>query len=266
LVKVITLTTDFGLRDAYVAAMKGVILSINPQVTIIDLCHEIEPQNILQAAFVLHTAYKYFPQGTIHVIVVDPGVGTERRAVLLLAQGNFFLAPDNGVLSYILAESREYRAFNLNNPRYWLSTVSSTFHGRDIFAPVAAHLSRGIPAEELAEPIPSLVSFPIPSPYQSGLELIGEVLHIDHFGNLITNISSQDLPQARLTVEIGQACIEGLSQTYARGGDILALIGSSGYLEIAAKNKSAAKLLQVGVGSKVKIKPVTGGEDERCYD
>jgi len=248
----ITLTTDLGTRDAYVGVMKGVILSINPKATIVDLCHEIGPQNIRQAAFLLHISCPYFPGDAIHIVVVDPGVGTKRRLLLVISPLGRFLAPDNGVLSYILGEGR-FEAFELSNPRYWLSPVSSTFHGRDILAPAAAHLSLGVSPGELGRMASGLVSFPIPRPEKAPGSLRGEVLHIDAFGNLITNIRKDDLPEGALRVEIAGHSIEKLGRSYAAGRGLLALVGSSGYLEIAVKNKSAARLLGVKVGEPVLV-------------
>jgi S-adenosylmethionine hydrolase len=248
----ITLTTDLGFKDAYVGVMKGVILGINPGTTIVDLCHEIEPQNIRQAAFLLHISCPYFPKDAIHIVVVDPGVGTKRRLVLVISPLGRFLAPDNGVLSYILGEGA-FEAFELSNRRYWLPSVSSTFHGRDILAPVAAHLSLGTSPQKLGKKATGLVSFPIPRPEKAPGSLRGEVLHIDTFGNLITNIREDDLPKGRLTVEIAGHTIEKLGRTYAVGRGLLALVGSSGYLEIAARNKNAARLLKARVGKPVRV-------------
>lgn len=273
---VITLTTDFGLDDAYVAAMKGVILSINPQVTIVDLYHSIEPQNITQAAFILSTTYRYFPQGAIHVVVVDPGVGTERRAVLLITPSAFFLAPDNGVLSYVVEEftppgeeqpaagerwlGPELRAIALSNPHFWRHPVSDTFHGRDIFAPVAAHLSLGTPATDFGDLIPTLVAIPTARAErrEAGV-LVGHVLHIDHFGNLITNIKREDLPRGKLFVEVAGHIVEDLSPTYAEAEELMAIIGSSGYLEVSVKNGSAARLLRAKIGDEVSITSLGAG-------
>lgn len=186
---VITLTTDFGMTDAYVGIMKGVILGINPEASIVDICHTIQPQNVTQAAFVLSTAFPYFPQGTIHLVVVDPGVGTKRRAVILITHQALFVAPDNGVLSYVIKEAEpRFEAITISNPRFWRSPVSFTFHGRDILAPVAAHLSLGVPPREFGDVIHSLSVFPRPQPYQGAEgELVGHIIHIDRFGNLITN-------------------------------------------------------------------------------
>jgi len=269
---VITLTTDFGTDDAYVAMMKGVILGINPRAAIVDICHAIQPQNIGQGAFILNTAYRYFPEGTIHAVVIDPGVGTERRAVLLVTPSAFFVAPDNGVLSYIIEEAspeieaypstgegqrrlgQGLQAFELTNSRFWHYPVSATFHGRDIFASVAAHLSLGTAAQDFGEPIDTLFTFPLPRPQikEDGV-LAGYVIHIDHFGNLITTFKSQDLPKGRIFIEVAGHIIDGVSQSYGEASELLAVIGSSKNLEVSLKNGSAARLLQAKIGDKVSI-------------
>ena len=260
------MTTDFGLEDAYVGMMKGVILSINPEARIVDLSHSIQPQDIAQASFVLGKSYKFFPQGTVHVAVVDPGVGGGRRAVILRASRYFFVAPDNGVLSHVLAEAGGKEdgcghrglgwggeAVSLSNPDYWLTPPSATFHGRDIFAPVAAHLSLGVPLDRFGESISSLVSLPISKPRLEGEgTLVGHVVHIDHFGNLITDIEPGDLSHQDPVIEVCGRRIEGLSPYYEAGGELLALIGSVGTLEIAVRNGSAARVLGAGIGAEVK--------------
>ncbi len=272
--KIITLTTDFGLTDGYVAAMKGVILGINPEAKFVDICHNIKPQNIFQAAFVLSTAYPFFPQKTIHVVVVDPGVGTERRAIILRTPSADFVAPDNGVLSYVIQESSaKPAADNINlqeielepgleavaitKPQFWRTPVSSTFHGRDLFAPVAALLSLGFPPIDFGEAITSLTMLPLPQAYRRlDGSLVGHILHIDNFGNLITNIKGSDLLPAKqpITVEIGNHVISGLSRTYAEGQGLLTLIGSSGYLEVSLKGGSASAFLDAEVGSEVRLR------------
>jgi len=273
---VITLTTDFGTSDAYVAAMKGIILAINPRATIVDVCHSIESQNILQAAFILSTAHHYFPEGTIHLAIVDPGVGSQRKAIILKTPSAFFLAPDNGVLSYIIDElcptpaepptsthpNLEHRklgadleAVAITNPDFWRQPVSATFHGRDIFAPVAAHLSLGVSLHKFGESISCLYAFPVPRPYHDTEgNLLGRILHIDNFGNLITNVRNSDLPGDEVTVEIGNQHIRGLSHFYSQGSGLTAIIGSSGYLEIALKNGNAAVFLDTKVGVEVRLK------------
>ena len=268
---IITLTTDFGLTDAYVAAMKGVILGINPEAKLVDICHTIKPQNIAEAAFVLSTAYPFFPEGTIHVVVVDPGVGTERRAIILRTPTAFFAVPDNGVLSYIIQDystksskskqprklGPELEAVAITKPEFWRSPVSPTFHGRDIFAPVAARLSLGLPLKEFGETITSLTVLPLSQPYQeTDGSLVGHILHIDSFGNLITDIKNGDLPREKqsITIEVGDRHITGLSRTYAEAKKLLALIGSSGYLEVSLKEGSASAFLKAKIGDEVRIK------------
>ncbi len=274
---IITLTTDFGLADAYVAAMKGVILGINPEVKIIDICHSIKPQNIAQAAFVLSTAYPYFSKKTVHVVVVDPGVGSERRAIILRTPIACFVAPDNGVLSYVIQQSlskpvekrgqfsikggvrpgAELEAVAITNPKFWRSPVNATFHGRDIFAPVAAALSLGFPPIDFGEPIDSVEVLPLPrSSQRPDGTLVGHIIHIDNFGNLITNIKSDDLLDKAepITIEVGGQLIFGLERTYAEGGGLIALIGSNGYLEVSLKGGSASSLLDARVGDEVRLR------------
>lgn len=280
---IITLTTDLGLTDAYVAAMKGVILSINSEANIVDICHTIRPQNIAEAAFVLSTASPFFPGGTIHVVVVDPGVGTERRAIILKTPTACFVAPDNGVLTYVVPEygvkpraatTRKHlaglgpglEAVAITRPELYRSagrTVSATFHGRDIFAPVAARLSLGQPPLEFGEKITTLTVFPIPRPHKGANgSLVGRIIHVDSFGNLITDVKSHDLPEVRetITVEIGGRLIKGLSRTYAEGQGLLTLIGSIDYLEISLRDGNASAYLNAGVGDEVKITTHKGGK------
>jgi len=269
---VVTLTTDFGLTDAYVATMKGIILGINPEVTLVDICHTINPQDIAQAAFVLGTSYQYFPQGTVHLVVVDPGVGSQRRAIILRTSSADFVAPDNGVLSYVTREASpestegkqqaelvpELEAFAITDPRYWRTPVSPTFHGRDIFAPVAAHLSLGHTPADFGERLSSLVMLPLTRPHRDpDGSVVGHILHIDSFGNLITDITYQDLPSkgGPLFIKVGGQTIRGLVRTYAEGEGLLALIGSSDRLEISVKGGSARNLLNARVGDEVKASP-----------
>ncbi len=269
---IITLTTDFGLADAYVAAMKGVILGINPEVKLVDICHSIKPQNIAEAAFVLSTACEFFPHRTIHLVVVDPGVGTERKAIILRTPAADFIAPDNSVLSYIIqrystrpAEGNRQvlepgtglEAIAITRPQFWRSPVSPTFHGRDIFAPVAARLSLGITPADFGESIDTLTVLPLPRPRQNpDGTLVGHILHIDNFGNLVTNIRSADLPSKvqSLTIDVGNETISGLSHTYGSTGGLLALIGSSDYLEISLHEGDARAFLNASVGDEVKIR------------
>ncbi|MBN1887554.1 MAG: SAM-dependent chlorinase/fluorinase [Thermoflexales bacterium] len=254
----ITLTTDFGLADGYVGAMKGVILSIAPGATLVDISHDIAPGNIRQAAFVLHTAAPYFPGGTIHVVVVDPGVGNERRAIAARGQRAIFVAPDNGVLSLCLAEAGgQVECRHVSNPAYHLPRVSSTFHGRDIFAPAAAHLLNGAAFDELGPLVPDPLTqlFPAPTRDAEG-RWQGEVWHVDHFGNLITNLQPATCNlQTLIVVEIAGQRIAGLACTYAERapGELLALVGSSGYLEIAVRDGSAARRLNAQPGTPLRL-------------
>ncbi len=273
---VITLTTDFGAGDAYVAVMKGVILSTNPEANIVDITHSVEPQNVYQAAFILGYTYRYFPKKTVHVAIVDPGVGSERRGVILKTPSALFVAPDNGILSYVIDElsstedltaqyskdqdlvtlGKGFEAVAITEPRFWRQPVSTTFHGRDIFAPVAAALSLDISPYELGEKITSLQVFPIPKPlvdYQGNLT--GTVLYVDHFGNLITNIKKSDLPGKDILIEAAGRLIQGITNYYAEGEELMAIIGSSSYLEISLKNGSAADFLNMRTGDEVKVIP-----------
>jgi S-adenosylmethionine hydrolase len=272
---IITLTTDFGYDDAYVAAVKGAILSINPEANIIDINHSIKPQDILQAAFILSVAYRYFPKQTVHMAIVDPGVGSERRGIILKTPSAIFVAPDNGILSYIIddlfsVESRSLteqshdlkeivfkkglEAAAITDPRFWRHPVSSTFHGRDIFAPVAAGLSLGISPYEFGEKINSLHVLPIPKPsLDPEGNLVGRVLHVDRFGNLITNIKSSDLPGKDIVIEVAGHCIQGISDYYAQNKGIMAIVGSSGYLEVSLRDGSARDFLGAMLGDEIKV-------------
>lgn len=264
--KIITLTTDFGLNDGYIAAMKGVILGINPEARLVDICHTVPPRDIAEGAFVLGTAGDFFPPDTVHLVVIDPGVGTERPAVILKTPGASFVAPDNGVLSQVIRRyvpgttdgdrwifhpSEGVMIISIEEERFWRSPVSPTFHGRDIFAPVAAHLSLGVPPEEFGPEVTELAVFLENLPRKTSDDaILGTVIHVDSFGNLITNITAADLPDdaANIAIEIGSETINGLKRTYGEGDGLIGLIGSSGYLEIAWKNGSAAAHLKAGRG------------------
>lgn len=268
-------TTDFGLADPYAGVMKGVVLSINPAARFIDLTHQISPQDILHGSFILGVSYRYFPADAIHVAVVDPGVGTGRRAVLLRTPHGSFVAPDNGLLSYVLARYANstpggpgairvpegLSAYHLTNADYWLRPVSATFHGRDVFAPVAAHLSLGVPPQDLGEPVDELSWLPVPEPRTTSEGVEGEVLFRDVFGNLTANIRGDALAgraqASQVSVSIKGETIPGLSRTFfdpaARPGPrgLVALIGSHGYLEVALPGGNAAALLAAAPGEPV---------------
>ena len=267
--RIITLTTDFGTSDAYVGVMKGVILGINPNAQVVDITHAVPPQDIHEAAFLIHAAYRYFPTDTIHVIVVDPGVGSDRRAIVCQTEQALFVCPDNGILTYLLHEIENdgkqlENIVAIQNPVYCLPEVSQTFHGRDIFAPVAAHLSRGVPLAEMGPSVRDLVRLPIPTLEISDDKLTGEIIKIDSFGNAISNI-----PESLLTclqggsaaeiydceIRVGSVKLKGLNRSYADSeiGAPLAIIGSSGVLEIAVNGGSAAVIFGLKRGDTVTI-------------
>lgn len=260
--RIITLTTDFGTRDSFVGVLKGVILNINPHAIIVDITHDIEPQNIEQGAFLFANAARYFPMDAIHVVVVDPGVGTARRPIALQHGETFFVAPDNGVLrgapvARPAERSSVVRAVHLTNPAYFLPRVSATFHGRDIFAPVAAHLSLGVPLDALGAPIEDWVKLSAcANAMRLGTEIVGRVAHIDRFGNAITNIGEEMLAgmdRARVVVRVGTHARRGIRATYADAapGQAIALISSSWHIEIAARDGNAARTLGIRIGDQV---------------
>lgn len=255
---IITLTTDFGLADGYVAAMKGVIAGIAPQATVIDISHQIAPQNVREAAYVLHTALPYFPPGTVHVAIVDPGVGSARRPLAAAMGTQYLVGPDNGVFTYALQASQPALCIELNNPTYWLPAVSRTFHGRDIFSPVAAHLANGAPLAALGAPIADPVYFDVqPARQEPDGSLRGQIIHVDRFGNLVSNIPGPWLAQHFWTVRIAGQQVAGPSLTYAEvaPGQLLALISSDATLEVAVRDGSAAARLGVAAGEPIVAAP-----------
>ncbi len=267
-VPIITLTTDFGLADAYVGQMKGVILSISPEARIVDITHEIRSQQIQQAAFLTQTAWPAFPRGTIHIAVVDPGVGTERRAILVQTDQGSFLGPDNGVLSASLPDdtrpatmsvipaSDSLRVFELSNEAYMRQPTSATFHGRDIFAPAAAHLSIGLDPAELGSPLTELNALP---PFRAARgedgTMTGQVVHVDRYGNVVTDIRLVDLPEGSFSIEVAGHSVPGPYRTFADLEGLGAIVGSSQYLGIAAPNGSAAEILEIDIGTAVRLRP-----------
>jgi len=260
---IITLLTDFGIRDAYVASMKGVILSICPEACMVDITHMISPQDVRSGAFVLGTVYRDFPLETVHLAVVDPGVGTQRSALAIEAGGYCFVGPDNGLFSWILKAEPTWKAHSLENREYWNPSISTTFHGRDIFAPVAAHLARRVELDALGPPCtPIIAKWSIPVP--KGDELQGEVIHVDHFGNGITNLTREDLeafaPQdrwQRIIKVVGTKGASRIELVQAYGdvapGSAMALIGSSERLEIAVNQGDAAETFGIRTGSAVSV-------------
>jgi len=262
---IITLLTDFGSRDEYVGLMKGVILTINPAATIVDITHQIDSQDIVQAAFAIHAAYRYFPVGSVHLIVVDPGVGTGRSLLAFEMRKQYFIAPDNGVLTLLFNQDAASRLVRLTNSDFFLDTVSRTFHGRDIIAPVGAHLSQGVDLHQLGDEITPANAVWLenihPRVTDTG-EIAGTVVTVDHFGNLISNIDDQMLMQVQQTVhknkiriQIGPHTIYGIYQTYetVRPGIALGLIGSRGYLEVAVNRGHAARILNASKGDALRV-------------
>ncbi len=257
---IVTLLTDFGDRDYFVGSMKGVLLSVNPGMTIIDLSHQIPPHAVEQAAYVLASCYRFFPDGTVHIAVVDPGVGTARRALLVTTSRHLFLAPDNGLLTHVLQEERDVRVRAIDE-RHRRKAEGPTFDGRDLFAPVAALLTTGQPADSFGPVIQDPIQLPKAAPYREGDALIGRIVYVDRFGNLISNIGRRDLDQAfgvtqrTVRIIIGPATIVGLVSSYAEGDSHRphALINSNGFLEIFTKEGSAAESLKLGVGVQILI-------------
>lgn len=256
---IISLLTDFGLEDNFVAVMKAVILKINPQAQIIDICHGIKPQGILEAAFLLKSSFKYFPSDTVHLVVVDPAVGSRRKRLLVKTEDYFFIGPDNGVLSLTLKELRPLKIIEITNKRYFLKPVSDTFHGRDIFAPVSAYVSKGEDVQRFGKKIKTFKTMSLPPLRITKRELVGEVIHIDHFGNLISNIDKDALENfiknKRFKICIKDNTIDKLSHSYCQGQYLkpVALIDSFNYLEIAINCDSASDYLEVDKGEKIKI-------------
>ena len=236
---IITLTTDFGESDPYVAMMKGVILSINPDAKIIDISHQIPAGSIQEGGLIIKESYKYFPSGTVHVGVVDPGVGGKRKSIAVLVDNYFFVGPDNGLFSPIIETQVHTNSIHLKEKRYWMNKISSTFHGRDIFAPVAAHLSLGVDPFLMGEKIDNPTTLAHPLPRENNSDLVGEIIRVDHFGNLITNITREHLSpflsSKDLIIKVGSLTLKKISTTYndVPEGQPLALIGSSDLLEIA---------------------------------
>ncbi|MCU0607061.1 MAG: SAM-dependent chlorinase/fluorinase [Candidatus Edwardsbacteria bacterium] len=255
---IITLTTDYGLRDYYVGALKGAMLSINPDLVIVDAAHLVTGHDVLEAAFVLHGFYRSFPKGTIHLAVVDPGVGGPRRPVLMESRDHSFIGPDNGIFSFVSQDERIERAWHLTATRYFAAGVSDTFHGRDIFGPVAAHLASGVEPRWLGQEITDFTRLQLPEVKTAGNRIAGLVVYVDGFGNLVTNIGAELLAPAagrQLRVTAGKAVIAGLSQGYGAvpPGAPLAVVGSLQTLEISVNKGSAAAALGLARGAAVLV-------------
>jgi S-adenosyl-L-methionine hydrolase (adenosine-forming) len=249
---IITLLTDFGLKDTFIGVMKGVIWSIAPHAQIVDLTHEIPPQRVVDGALAIAGAAPYFPGGTIHVCVVDPGVGTARRPMLAAIGNQYYIGPDNGLFSLLIKKAEDLTTppvyISLNKKHYWLPQVSNSFHGRDIFAPVAAHLANGITLEELGDPFetPMLITFPVPQKTKEGWT--GQVMQVDHFGNLVTNLTREQLiPGIGVNIFVKNTILKEVVTTFGSkpAGELIAMLDSSGHLAISAVNGSAADRLAV---------------------
>ena len=255
----ITLTSDFGLKDPYVAEMKGAILTINPNAKLIDISHGVENFNIRTGAFMLASAAPYFPLSTVHLAVVDPGVGTNRRAILVQTKQGFFVGPDNGILMLAAQNQGIAHIYQIMNPTFMLSKVSSTFHGRDIFAPAAAHLDLGAKPSEFGPEINDAASPKFVRVKKRHGSFIGEVLHIDGFGNIITNLNQKDLSEPKnVNIKMQNLTIElPFCKTYAEAKpqQPIGLIGSHGFLEIALNQNSAAEKYGVKAGNRIEVTP-----------
>ena len=256
---VITLLTDFGTEDHYVASMKGVILSINPHCTLIDITHQVGPQDVRGGAFLLANAYSSFPRGTIHLGVVDPGVGSPREPILAVTSDYFFIGPDNGLFTLALEKETVREIVILRNTKYFSPKISPVFHGRDLFAPAAGHLSLGVKPGAFGPTVNSWMRLQFQKPVEKGQRLMGEILHIDGFGNLVTNIDDLTLfrfvRRRSLVIKVGKVSIRGLKSGYWEGkkGEVLALIGSEGLLEISVREGNAQKLLRAKKGDRVGV-------------
>lgn len=257
---IVTLTTDYGTSDHLVGVMKGVMLAIHPEINIVDITHNVIAHDILDGALAIGNAYKFFPSKAVHVVVVDPGVGTARRPILVSADTQYFVAPDNGVLSAVYDQAESLTVWNIISEHYFRQPISNTFHGRDVFAPVAAWLTKSWQTSAFGEEITDFVRFGMPKPKPSGNGVKGSVLQTDRFGNLITNISPKEVPalenpDGHLTIHVGNVHVGKLVHTFAEGqvGEAVALIGSSGYLEICINKGDASRTLAAGRGAEVTV-------------
>lgn len=259
--RIITLTTDFGISEHYVGTMKGVILNINPAARIVDISNSVQSYDVLDGALTISQAYGYFPRETVHMVIVDPGVGTSRRPLIVRTERFLFLAPDNGVLSMVFEkESARLEVRHITADHYFLKPTSQTFHGRDVFAAIAGHLSKGIEISSFGEPITDYMRFAAPKPKTDGSMFKGVGLKVYKFGNLITNITPKELPKlfkegTEFRIQIGTTEVTQMNSSYAMGvpGEVFAILGSMGYLEISANRGSASKIIGAEKGSEVSI-------------
>ncbi len=259
--RIVTFTTDFGINDHFVGTMKGVVLGINPEARIVDICNSVQSFDVLDGALTIAQAYSYFPKDTVHVVIIDPGVGTARRPILVTTATHILVAPDNGVLSLIYDREERVTVRHINAEHYFLQPVSQTFHGRDIFSAVAGHLSKGVDVEKFGEVVTDYVRFAPPRPRMANGVVKGVIIKVDKFGNLITNITAHDVPQLFATEQrpfrilIGKQEITKMNQAYAQGapGEVFGILDSMGFLEIAANRAAAVQLVGAGKGSEVGV-------------
>lgn len=258
---IVTLTTDFGTNDHFVGAVKGVILEIVPEAAIVDITHAVQPYDVLDGAIAISQTYSYFPTGTVHMVVVDPGVGTTRRPIIASSDGYHFVAPDNGVLSMVYAKEDRIHVRHVTSDHYFRQPVSNTFHGRDVFAPIAAYLAKLVDSHKFGDEIEDFVKFAAPKPKPAGdNRLRAVVLKVDRFGNLITNVTPDDAPavfsgKSPFKIVVGSKEITDIRSAYAEGapGEVFGILGSMGYLEIVANRAAAAQVTGAGKGSEVSI-------------
>lgn len=256
----ISLLTDFSSSDWYVGTMKGVIYSINPQVRIVDICHEVNAHHILAGAFMLLASYRYFPEGTVHTAVVDPGVGGERKAIIVETESYYFVVPDNGLLSLVLEAEKPRRIVEITKDEYFLKPTSHTFHGRDVFAPVAAHLSLGVPIEKFGTEVQDLIRIEVAKPvFLDAGKAKGHILYVDTFGNAITNVPAS-MASSSFRLIIKGVLVDKVYSSYSQAtpGEIFVIVGSSGNLEISAKEESAANKLGLKEGDKFGVEGIVG--------
>ncbi len=258
---IITLTTDFGTNDYFVGALKGVIVDITPDAQIVDITHAIQAFDVLDGALTISQTYSYFPTGTVHMVVVDPGVGTTRRPIIASSDGYHFVAPDNGVLSMVFAKEERIRVRHITSDHYFRQPVSNTFHGRDVFAPCAAYLAKMVDSDKFGDEIEDYVRFAAPKPKAvAENRMRAVVLKVDRFGNLITNVRPEDVPalfdgKSKFKLTVGSKEITAIHNAYAEGepGEVFGIVGSMGYLEIVANRAPAAQLTGAGKGAEVSI-------------
>jgi S-adenosyl-L-methionine hydrolase (adenosine-forming) len=259
---IVTLLTDFGTADYFVGALKGAVLASNPEAQVVDITHDVTPYDVEAGAFTLRAAFETFPEGTVHVAVVDPGVGSARRAIAVEGAGHFFVGPDNGIFSHVYERARTHRVYQLTNEKFFRERVSATFHGRDIFAPVAGALSRGVRVEELGPEVFDYVRLPSAAVERAGEgRLVGAVIHVDRFGNLVTNITREDLSEGLVergaSLRIAGRAVRRFRRFFAEDdedlGEPFAVWGSAGLLEVAVFRDSAARVLGARRGDKVEV-------------